>query len=65
MHVAKAFLKISLGSEKVSGKAVSRLVSSVLQSVYRAFSFSGRTYAMAINRRLTMYRLARAKSICS
>ena len=65
MHVAKSFLKISLGSKKVSGEAVSRLVSSVFLFVYRDFSFSGRSYPMAINRRLTMYRLARAKSICS
>ena len=65
MHIAKFFLRISLGSKKVSGEVVFRLVSSVFQSVYRAFSFSGRTYPMAINRRLTMYRLARAKSICS
>ena len=65
MHVTKFFLKLSLGSKKVSGEAVSRLVSSVFQSVYRTFSFSGRTYPMAINRRLTAYRLARAKSICS
>ena len=54
-----------MGSKKVSGEVVSRLVSSVFQSVYRTFSFSGRTYPMAINRRLTAYRLARAKSICS
>jgi hypothetical protein len=49
----------------VSGEVVSRLVSSVFQSVHRSFPFSGRTYPMIINRRLTMYRLARAKSICS
>jgi hypothetical protein len=41
VHVAKFFLKISLGSKKVSGEVVFRLVSSVFQSVYRAFSFSG------------------------